>query len=131
LPIVRFEPDTGERSLDLARWSLVPFWAKDIKVGCANINAKAEGVDTHRPSVRHSSGGGAWRRSIAFMNGRRLRPANVLRRGLRHHGAGRDWENWRSPAEEWVRSFTIVQVEQLRSFGDFALGMGLGALQAG
>jgi putative SOS response-associated peptidase YedK len=31
LPIVRFEPKAGERSLDLTRWGLVPFWAKDIK----------------------------------------------------------------------------------------------------
>ncbi len=37
---------TGERSLDVMRWGLVPFWAKDIKVGFANINAKAEGIDT-------------------------------------------------------------------------------------
>jgi putative SOS response-associated peptidase YedK len=29
----------GERSLDLARWGLVPFWAKDT-----SINAKAEGM---------------------------------------------------------------------------------------
>jgi hypothetical protein len=35
----------AERSLDLARWGLVPFGAKDIKVGFANINAKAEGID--------------------------------------------------------------------------------------
>jgi putative SOS response-associated peptidase YedK len=27
------------------RWGLVPFWAKDIKVGFANINAKAEGIE--------------------------------------------------------------------------------------
>jgi putative SOS response-associated peptidase YedK len=26
------------------RWGLVPFWAKDIKVGFSNINAKAEGI---------------------------------------------------------------------------------------
>jgi putative SOS response-associated peptidase YedK len=46
LPIVRFDAKAGERSLDLARWGLVPYWAKDIKVGFANINAKAEGIET-------------------------------------------------------------------------------------
>jgi putative SOS response-associated peptidase YedK len=35
----------AERSLDVIRWGLVPFWAKDIRVGFANINAKAEGID--------------------------------------------------------------------------------------
>jgi putative SOS response-associated peptidase YedK len=33
LPIVRFDARAGERSLDLARWGLVPYWAKEIKVG--------------------------------------------------------------------------------------------------
>ena len=33
---------TGQRSLDLLRWGLIPYWAKDINVGFANINAKAE-----------------------------------------------------------------------------------------
>jgi hypothetical protein len=32
------------RSLDVTRRGLVRFWAKDIKVGFANINAKAEGI---------------------------------------------------------------------------------------
>ena len=46
LPIVRYDAKAGERSLDLVRWGLVPYWAKDIKVGFANINAKAEGIET-------------------------------------------------------------------------------------
>jgi putative SOS response-associated peptidase YedK len=35
----------------LGALGLVPFWAKDIKVGFANINAKAEGID-NRPAFR-------------------------------------------------------------------------------
>ena len=31
----------------------MPFWAKDIKVGFANINAKAEGIDT-KPAFREA-----------------------------------------------------------------------------
>src|SRR5215470_10010110 len=38
LPVVRFDAKAGERSLDLLRWGLVPYWAKDLKVGFANIN---------------------------------------------------------------------------------------------
>ena len=45
LPIVRYSGRTRESSLDVVRWGLVPFWAKDIKVGFANVNAKAEGID--------------------------------------------------------------------------------------
>ena len=44
LPIVRYDPKAGERSLDVTRWGLIPFWAKDVKVGFSNINAKAEGI---------------------------------------------------------------------------------------
>jgi hypothetical protein len=40
LPIVRYDAKAGERSLDVMRWGLVPYWAKDIKVGFANVNAK-------------------------------------------------------------------------------------------
>jgi putative SOS response-associated peptidase YedK len=43
----------GERSLDILRWGLVPFWAKDIKVGFANINAKAEGIEG-KPAFREA-----------------------------------------------------------------------------
>ena len=39
----------SERTLDVMRWGLVPFWAKDIKVGFANINGKAEGTRRPRP----------------------------------------------------------------------------------
>src|SRR6516165_12696707 len=53
LPVVRFDAKAGERSLDVLRWGLVPFWAKDLKVGFANINAKAEGIE-NRPAFREA-----------------------------------------------------------------------------
>jgi putative SOS response-associated peptidase YedK len=107
LPIVRFDARDGERSLDLARWGLVPYWAKDIKVGFANINAKAEGIE-NRPAFRD-----------AFQRRRCLVPVNQKtttgkqpyaiafadRRIMALAGLS---ENWRSPAGEWVRSFAII-----------------------
>jgi len=36
----------GKRTLDMLRWGLVPYWAKDIKIGFSTINAMAESVDT-------------------------------------------------------------------------------------
>jgi putative SOS response-associated peptidase YedK len=53
LPVVRYDRRAGERSLDVMRWGLVPFWAKDIKVGFANINAKAEGIEG-KPAFREA-----------------------------------------------------------------------------
>ena len=53
LPVVRYDAKPSERSLDIMRWGLVPYWAKDIKVGFANINAMAETVDT-KPAFREA-----------------------------------------------------------------------------
>jgi putative SOS response-associated peptidase YedK len=51
LPVVRYDARAGERSLDDDALGLVPFWAKDIKVGFANINAKAEEIEG-KPAFR-------------------------------------------------------------------------------
>jgi putative SOS response-associated peptidase YedK len=39
-------PETKQRSLDRLRWGLVPYWAKDEKIGFKTINTRAETVDT-------------------------------------------------------------------------------------
>jgi putative SOS response-associated peptidase YedK len=76
LSIVRFDAKAGERSLDLARWGLVPYWSKDIKVGFANINAKAEGIE-NRPAFREAF---QRRRCLVpvdnFLGGRRPAPGS-------------------------------------------------------
>jgi putative SOS response-associated peptidase YedK len=36
----------GVRKLDTMRWGLVPFWAKDLKIGNRMINARSEGIET-------------------------------------------------------------------------------------
>jgi len=113
LPIVRYNEKAGSRSLDMMRWGLVPYWAKDLKIGFSTINAIAETVDT-KPVYRE-----------AFRRRRCLVPVNNFYEwkkldqktkqpyaiGLKDGGlmalAGL-WGNWRSPAEEWVRSFTVI-----------------------
>jgi putative SOS response-associated peptidase YedK len=39
----------GERRMGPLRWGLVPFWAKDVKVGARMINARAETLATKAP----------------------------------------------------------------------------------
>src|SRR5580704_10155569 len=53
LPIVRYNPKAGHRTLDLMRWGLIPYWAKDIKIGFSTINAMAETVDS-KPVFREA-----------------------------------------------------------------------------
>ena len=52
LPVVRLDRD-GRRSLDLLRWGLIPWWAKDAKIGSKCINAMSETVAT-KPAFRHA-----------------------------------------------------------------------------
>jgi putative SOS response-associated peptidase YedK len=51
--VVRHDTRAGQRSLGMMRWGLAPLWAKDIRVGFSNINAKAETIDT-RPAFSQS-----------------------------------------------------------------------------
>jgi putative SOS response-associated peptidase YedK len=46
----------GKRIAEVMRWGLIPWWAKDAKVGFSSINARAETVDT-APAFRE-----AWRK---------------------------------------------------------------------
>ncbi len=54
LPVVRYDAKAAQRSLDMLRWGLIPYWAKDIKVGFANINAKSDGVWGFLPNPPHA-----------------------------------------------------------------------------
>ena len=115
LPVVRYDNRAGGRTLDVMRWGLVPFWAKDIKVGFSNINAKAETVDT-RPAFREAF---ARRRCLVpfdcFYEWKKLgkeREPYAAALADRHLMALAGlWESWRSPAGERVRSFTIVTTD--------------------
>jgi putative SOS response-associated peptidase YedK len=46
--------EDGGRQLVLLRWGLVPFWAKDVAVGCKMINARAETIAESRRSATPS-----------------------------------------------------------------------------
>jgi len=46
VPIVRMSRDVTSRVLAVARWGLVPHWARDPRAGARMINARAESVAT-------------------------------------------------------------------------------------
>src|SRR5262245_57891852 len=112
LPVVRHDPRGGMRRLDVMRWGLVPFWAKDTKVGFANINAKAEGIET-KPAFREAFNR---RRCLIPFNcfyewkklGKERQPYAVGLADRRLMALAGLWETGRSPAGERVRSFAIV-----------------------
>jgi putative SOS response-associated peptidase YedK len=112
LPAVRYDAKAGQRSLDMLRWGLIPYWAKDIKVGFANINAKAEGIES-KPAFRKAferrrclvpvDNFYEWRKTAT---GKQPYALALADRGIM--ALAGLWENWQSPAGEWVRSFAII-----------------------
>jgi putative SOS response-associated peptidase YedK len=116
---VRFNPKTGERSLDALRWGLVPHWAKDLKFGARCINARAETLDT-TPAFREAfaarrclvpaSGFYEWEKSGATKIPYAIVPSDAPLFAF----AGL-WENWRDrtggESAQWTRTCAIVTGE--------------------
>ena len=101
----------GRRLLTRLRWGLVPFWAKDARIGSRLINARAETVDA-KPAFRS-----------AFKSRRCLVPANGWFEWVRQDGgktprfislAGGGvasfaaiWDSWDGP-DGRIESFSII-----------------------
>jgi putative SOS response-associated peptidase YedK len=112
LPVVRFDAKEHQRSLDVMRWGLIPYWAKDIKIGFSTIHARAEEIDT-KPTFREAfqrrrclvplDNFYEWKKTAT---GKQPYAIALKDRGLMAM-AGL-WETWRSPAGERIRSFTIA-----------------------
>jgi putative SOS response-associated peptidase YedK len=100
----------------LMRWGLVPYWAKDTKVGYTTINARAEDVVTkplYREAVKR-------RRCLvpadAFYEWQKLGPkakrpfAFGLLSGAPYAFAGM-WERWKPTQGEPLETFTILTTD--------------------
>jgi putative SOS response-associated peptidase YedK len=113
LAVVRCNPKTHQRSLDLLRWGLVPLWAKDISFGVRYINARAESL-ARTPAFRD-----------AFEGRRCLIPADAFYEWQKRDGKTQPyaimpadsgifalaglWERWKRTKDGAIlRSFTIV-----------------------
>jgi len=115
-PVVRLNRDSGKREFALQRWGLVPFWAKDAKLGYSTINARAEeaaGKPAFREALRK-------RRCLvpadAFYEWRRPDPrtkqpfAIALRSGEPCAFAGL-WERWQPGEGLPLETFTILTTD--------------------
>jgi putative SOS response-associated peptidase YedK len=114
-PIVRVTKE-GARELAMARWGLVPYWAKDLAVGTKMINARGEGVET-KPAFKAAV---EKRRCIVPATGffewkgvARMKQPYAITLPDRHvFGFAGLWERWK-PAEggDPVETFAIMTTE--------------------
>ena len=113
--VVRPAKDQGPREPAMMRWGLVPWWAKDIKIGAKTINARAETVAS-KPAFRDAfrerrclvaaDGFYEWRKECKLR-----RPFRIVRRDGNPFAFAGLWDRF-SPAEgEAIDSFTIITTE--------------------
>ncbi len=102
----------GQRRAEFMRWGLVPFWAKDIKIGYRMINAVGETAAT-KPAFRAAfkkrrclilaDGFFEWRK-----DGKEKIPTYIFLKSREPFAFAGLWETWKSPEGETVKSCTIV-----------------------
>ncbi|MEO0733633.1 MAG: SOS response-associated peptidase [Bacteroidota bacterium] len=95
--------DRNPEEVQLFRWGLVPFWAKDLKIGARMINARSEGIEnknSFRKPIRErrclvlADSFYEWQRKDGKKYPHRILPANdelLVMAGI--------WESWQ-PREE-------------------------------
>jgi putative SOS response-associated peptidase YedK len=110
----------GDRVLDVVRWGLVPFWAKDPKIGDRMINARAEKLATSNAFKRAferkrcivpADGFYEWQK----IEGKRKQPWFIRRRDGEPLAFAGLWETWHDPDADDdappLRSCVIITTE--------------------
>jgi putative SOS response-associated peptidase YedK len=113
--VVRFNAESGVRSLELLRWGLIPFWSKDPGIGSRMINARAETV-AEKPSFRTSfkrkrclvvaDGFYEWQAT-----GGPKQPFYFRFEGGVPFALAGLWDRWEKGEGEPIESFTILTTE--------------------
>lgn len=110
-------PNDGTNRLDFFNWGLIPFWAKDPKIGSRMINARSETI-AEKPSFRGSF---KYKRCLILADGfyewQKLPDSKSkiphfihLRNGQPFAFAGL-WDSWNSDDGSEIRSCTIITTE--------------------
>jgi|SRR5579863_1536312 len=106
---------TGARRADKMRWGLIPYWAKDQKIGFSSFNARGESIDT-TPAFRD-----AWKRGqrcLVVSDGFYEWQKRGVKNGQPYAIAKADggltvyaglWDEWKSKETgEVIRSCTVI-----------------------
>jgi putative SOS response-associated peptidase YedK len=115
-PVVRLNHDTSAREVALMRWGLVPFWAKDAKIGYTTINARSEEAPA-KPMYREAF---KKRRCLipadAFYEWNRIdaktkHPYAFAMTGDKPYALAGLWESWQPKEGEPLTTFTILTTD--------------------
>ena len=109
LPILTNEDKDHFRPL---RWGLIPYWAKDIKIGYKMINARIETVAdkaafkyalSKRRCLVPMDGFYEWKK-----NGKQKTPYRIVLKDQDLFCCAGLWETWKAPDGTKIKSFTIL-----------------------
>ena len=116
----------GKWTVELFRWGLIPWWAKDPAIGNRMINARAETL-AEKPAFRGLLGN---RRCLVLADGfyewrkggKRKGPMRFkLKSGEPFAFAGL-WDTWKQPDGNLLRTYTIVTTEPTTCCARFMTG---------
>ena len=102
----------GHNRAELMHWGLIPFWAKDAKIGARMINARAETV-AEKPAFRNAL---RKRRCLVLADGfyewqkkeKGKIPMYIVAKSRGAFAMAGLFETWKSPEDELIRSCTII-----------------------
>lgn len=110
-------PNDGKNRLDFFNWGLIPFWAKDPKIGNRMINARSETL-AEKPSFRGSF---KYKRCLVLADGFyewRKEPGSTAKTPMYIHMKDKKpfafaglWDSWQSKDGSEIRSCTIITTE--------------------
>jgi putative SOS response-associated peptidase YedK len=113
--VVRVERPGEPRRLDLLRWGLIPYWAKEASIGNRMINARAESV-AEKPAYRWSfrrkrcliptNGFYEWKKE-----GKAKQPYMIRRKDAKPFAFAGLWDRWQDPERGPLDTFTILTTD--------------------
>jgi len=110
-------PNTGDNTVTMFKWGLIPSWAKDASIGDRMINARAESL-AEKPSFRNaykrrrclilSDGFYEWKQNPDLKS---KQPMYIRLKDGRPFAFAGLWELWHAPDGSEIRSCTIITTQ--------------------
>lgn len=94
------------------RWGLIPFWAKDEKIGSSMINARIETIQekaTYKNTFQHKrclvpmDGFYEWKK-----DGKQKVPFRIITKDQEVFSVAGMWEHWRNPSGLDIYTYTVI-----------------------